>query len=180
MLDPARTRTGRLRLFLRDFRMVEANATFAEGQSLTMWLGQRRAWITLLDAEWVGTAERSAMVVLRVQQVLWVEAQGDGVSVVSSSAAPAPRDVEVRLEGGLVLRGQLPMHGGQRLPDYLEAVGSFVPLLHAQLLRSGRPPRKTNLVLRDMVIHRDSIQTVSEVSAPSLSELRAGVEEGLG
>jgi hypothetical protein len=145
--------------------MVEASATFAEGQSLTMWLTQRRAWITLLDAVWVGTTERSPMLVLRVQQVLWVEACDDSIGVVSSSAAPAARDVEVRLEGGLVLHGQLPLHAGQRLPDYLEAVGAFVPLLGAQLLRSGRPPRRTNLVMRDIVMHRDSIQTVAEASA---------------
>ncbi len=71
----------------------------------------------------------------------------------------------MRLEGGLILRGGVPAHPDQRLADWLEFAGPFVPLMRAHLLRSGRPPRRTNLVLRDVAIHRDGIQTVSEVDA---------------
>jgi hypothetical protein len=162
MLETSRTRTRRLRLFLRDFRVVEANASFADGQSLAHYLAQRRAWVTLLDAHWPGTGDRSPVIVLRVQQILWIETHNGEVPAVTSSAAPNPRGVDVRLDGGLVLRGWLPMMEGQRLADYLESAGGFVPLMEAHLLRSGRPPRKTNVVLRDVAINRDAIQTVSE------------------
>lgn len=155
--------TRRLRFFLRDFRMVEADAHFPRGQTLAAYLARRRGWVSLLDAHWIGTGERVPMVALRVRQVLWVEAR-DG-SVPAALPAGTPRDVEVRLEGGLIVRGQLPLHESQRLADYLEAAGPFVPLLSARLMRSGRPPRAANLTLRDVAINRDVIQTVAQ--APS-------------
>jgi hypothetical protein len=164
MLETARTRTRRLRLFLRDFRVVEANASFAAGQSLAHYLAQRRAWVTLLDAHWPGTGDRSPVIVLRVHQILWIETHNGEVPAVTSSAAPNPRAVEVRLDGGLVLFGCLPMLEGQRLADYLESTGAFIPLMQAHLLRNGRPPRKTNVVLHDVAINRDAIQTVSEAA----------------
>lgn len=154
--------TRRLRFFLRDFRMVEADAHFVEGQSLAAYMAQRRSWVNLLDADWIGTGERVGMVALRVGQILWVESRDGGVP--AASPAGTPREVEVRVEGGLIVRGRLPAHERQRLADYLESAGPFVPLLCAQLMRSGRPPRDANLTLRDVAINRDVIQTVSEVA----------------
>jgi hypothetical protein len=156
-----RTTIRRVRLFLRDFRVVEANATFANGQSLAHYLAQRRAWVTLLDAFWPGTGERAEVIVMRVQQVLWIETRNGEVPA-TSSLTRQPREVEVRVDGGLILRGQLPLHEGQRLADYLESAGPFVPLIQAHLLRSGRPPRSTNVLLRDVAINRDAIQTIAE------------------
>jgi hypothetical protein len=152
----------RLRFFLRDFRVVEADAHYVPGQALAAYLARRRNWVTLLDAHWIGTGERIRRVVLRIQQVLWVEARGELPAAVPAAGALL-RQVEVRLEGGLILHGSVPAHPRQRLADWLESAGPFVPLMAAHLLRSGRPPRSTNVVLRDVAIHRDGIQTVSEV-----------------
>ncbi len=162
-----RLQTRRLRFFLRDFRMVEASANIPDGQALAAYLARRRNWITLLDAHWIGTGETAPVVVLRLQQIQWVESRESGVPAAVPASASRPREVELRLEGGLVVRGQLPIHEGQRLADYLEAAGPFVPLMRAFLMRSGRPPRATNVVLRDVDIHRDVIQTVAEADEVS-------------
>lgn len=172
-MDATQLPTRRLRFVLRDFRVVEADAHYADGQAMASWLTRRRNWITLLDGHWIGTGERVSRVVLRIQQVLWVES-GDAVPAVLPAAGAVPREVEVRLEGGLVLRGSVPAHPNQRLADWLESAGPFVPLMRASLMRSGRPPRSTNLVLRDVAIHRDGIQTVSEL------ELVPGASPGAG
>lgn len=171
--------TRRLRFVLRDFRVVEADAHFVDGQALVQYLMRRRSWVTLLDALWIGTGERIARIVLRVQQILWVEARDD-VPAALPAAGARPRHVEVRLEGGLVLRGGLPVHENQRLADYLESAGDFVPLLGAHLMRSGRPPRTTNVVLRDVAIHRDGIQTVAEADlVPGAGTTGEGVAQDL-
>ena len=41
----------------------------------------------------------------------------------------------------------------------------FVPLRAAVLLRSGRPPRRANVVLGDIVVNQVAIQAMWEVSS---------------
>ncbi len=71
-MDATQLPTRRLRFLLRDFRVVEADAHYADGQPLAAYLARRRNWVTLLDAHWIGTGERVQRVVMRMQQVLWV------------------------------------------------------------------------------------------------------------
>jgi hypothetical protein len=84
------------------------------------------------------------------------------VPLVNTVPAAKPHGVEILLEGGLFLRGGLMLSPRQRLGDFLEAAGAFVPLHGVTLLRSGRPPRGHNVTWGDIVVNQDTIQAVWE------------------
>ena len=92
MPDSIKSPPRRLRLFLRDFRMLEASASLADGQSLTSFLSSRKNYLHLQDVRWTSTGERASFAVLRVAQLLWAAAPDGDVPHVSASLAPAPRD----------------------------------------------------------------------------------------
>jgi hypothetical protein len=156
--------TRRLRIFLRDFRMVEATVNLAVGQALTTYFASRRSYVSLRDARWAGTSQTVEHAALRVAQVLWAAAPGADVPLTNASITAPGREVELQLDGGLLVRGRLVIGQHQRTTDYLEAAGQFVPLLHALLLRSGRPPKQVNVTLGDIVLNQDAVQAVWEVS----------------
>jgi hypothetical protein len=164
MPDTLRTPPRRLRLLLRDFRMLEGSVSLPDGQSLTSFLSSRKSYLHLQDVRWTNTGERASFAVLRVAQLLWAASPDGDVTLVSASLSPEPRVVEIQVDGGLLVRAALHIGARQRLGDYLEAAGPFVPLGNAHLLRSGRPAKKANLILGDIVLHQDGIQAVWETS----------------
>jgi hypothetical protein len=163
MVDGNKTR--RLRFFLRDFRMVEAHVALADGQSLASCLTHRKAYINLQAALWQSTGERVDHAVLKIEQVLWAAAPDGDVPLVNAAFPLRPRAVDLQLEGGLLLRAGLNTGDRQRLGDYLESAGVFVPLREAVLLRSGRPPRRANVTLGDIVVNQLAIQSMWELSS---------------
>jgi hypothetical protein len=165
MVDANRPATRRLRFFLRDFRMVEASVALADGQSLTSCLTHRKAYINLQDARWQSTGDHVEHAVLKIEQLLWAAAPEHDVPLVNAQPPHPPRRVDIQLDGGLLLRGSLNSGDRQRLGDYLESAGSFIPLRDAVLLRSGRPPRKANVTLGDIVVNQAAIQAMWEVSS---------------
>ena len=162
-MEPGKSPTRRLRIFLRDFRMVEADVSLADGQSLTSYFASRKSYVNLIRAHWAGTGDDIDHAVLKVVQVLWAAAVEGDVPLTNASAAIRGRPVEIQLDGGLLVNGSLMLGAQQRLSDYLESAGQFLPLMGAQLLRSGRPPKKVNVNLGDVVLNQDSIQAVWEV-----------------
>lgn len=161
MPDSSRLPTRRLRLFLRDFRQVDAITRVAEGQSLTSFCASRRSYINLQEARWT-TGDAADFVVLRVSQLLWAASLDGDVPLVQPIPSAPGRIVEMHLDGGLFLRASLMTGPLQRLGDYLESAGQFIPLQHAQLLRTGRPPRDVNVVLGDITLNQDAIQAMWE------------------
>src|SRR5690606_11873044 len=151
--------------FLRDFRMVEAHVALAEGQSLTSCLTHRKTYINLQDALWQSTGEKVDHAVLKIDQVLWAAAPDGDVPLVNAALPQRPRMVDIQVDGGLQLRAGLNTGDRQRLGDYLESAGVFVPLRDAVLLRSGRPPRRANVVLGDIVVNQSAIQSMWEISS---------------
>lgn len=164
-MDTGKSPTRRLRIFLRDFRMVEATVNLADGQALASYFAHRKSYANLRGARWAGAGVDVAHAVLKVEQVLWAAAPDGDIPLTNASVASQGRRVEMQLEGGLLLRASLLMSDRQRLSDYLEAVGSFIPVLDAQLLRSGRPPKKVNVHLGAVVLNQDAVQAVWEVEA---------------
>jgi hypothetical protein len=175
MADAARLPRRKLRFFLRDFRLAEAFALLPDGLSLSSYLANRRGYLHLLDLQWHPSAERIDFAVLRTAQVMYAAAMEKGVPLVNTVPAAKPHGVEILLEGGLFLRGGLMLSPRQRLGDFLEAAGAFVPLHGVTLLRSGRPPRGHNVTWGDIVVNQDTIQAVweSDEWAPSPGERRA-------
>ena len=169
--------TRKLRLFLRDFRMIEATITVAENQALTTWLANRKSYVNLRGAKWASTDENIEHAVLKVQQVLWAASMDNDIPLTTAVTAVPPRLVEVQLEGGLLLRGGLSVGGNQRLSDYLDTHAQFIPIRNAVLLRSGRPPKEVNVTLGDVVLNQDAVQAMWEVEAQARGEA-ASVAEG--
>jgi hypothetical protein len=144
---------------------VEAQVSLAEKQSLSSYFVNRRGYVNLREATWGTTNETARHAALRIDQVLWAAAPDANVPLVAASGTIKPRDVEVQLEGGLLVRAGLTLGDRQRLSDYLEAAGKFIPLHNAMLLRSGRPAKEVNVALGDIVLNQDGIQAVWEVAA---------------
>jgi hypothetical protein len=145
--------------------MVESQVSWAEGQSLATYFANRKQYINLRDAHWASTQESAQHVALKVDQVLWVAAPDGDINLTSASMAPTERTVEIQLDGGLLLRAGLLIAARQRLSDYLESTQQFIPITSAQLLRSGRPPKKVNVTLGDIVLNQQAIQAVWEIVA---------------
>ena len=155
----------RLRLFLRDFRMIEATIGLNEGQSLTQYFASRKQYVNLRAAKWASSSDVTKHAVLKIDQVLWAAALDNDIPLINAMAQNAPREVEVQLDGGLLVRAGLNVGEGQRLIDYLESQPQFVPMRSAQLLRSGRPPKEVNVSLGDIVLNQVAIQAVWEMAA---------------
>ncbi|CAN5822217.1 hypothetical protein BH23GEM9_BH23GEM9_24410 [soil metagenome] len=181
-METGKSSTRRLRIFLRDFRMVEATVSLAEGQALAPYFSHRKSYVNLREARWVGTGDDVSHAVLKVQQVLWAAAPDGDIQLTNASVAPKAREVEIQLDGGLLVQGGLIMSEQQRLSDYLETAGPFIPMLTARLLRSGRPPRKVNMELGDVVLNQECIQAVWELAGQNramaaLAEASSSPEE---
>lgn len=160
----------RLRLFLRDFRMVEAQVSLAEGQSLMQYFASRKQYINLRGAKWASSQENINFAVLKIDQVLWAAALDNDIPLNNAMTQTLPREVEIQLDGGLLVRAGLNIGGGQRLSDYVESQPQFIPMRTAQLLRSGRPPKEVNVALGDIVLNQAAIQAMWEVAAQQQPE----------
>jgi hypothetical protein len=162
MADVTRLPSKRLRLFLRDFRMIEAQVNLAEGGALMQYFANRKQYVNLRGARWSSTSEDLRFVVLRVDQVLWAASMDNDIPLTPGTSA-SPREVELQLDGGLLVRGGMNISDGQRLADYMESQPQFLPVRGAQLLRSGRPPKEVNVALGDIVLNQSAIQAVWEL-----------------
>src|SRR5688572_12009404 len=165
MADLTKLHSRRLRLFLRDFRMVEAQISVSEGQPLMQYFASRKHYVTLRGAKWASTNENVQFAVLRVDQILWAAAMDNDIALTPGTVSAPAREVEMQLDGGLLVRAKLVLGENQRLADYLEAQPQFLPLRNAQLLRSGRPPKEVNMALGDVVLNQSAIQAVWETQA---------------
>lgn len=178
MPDNHRSPTRRFRLFLRDFRMIEAYVSVAEGQSLTSYFTNRRRYVNLRAAHWADATSDHTHAVLRIDQILWASAPDGDMSLVNASGLSTRREIETQLEGGLLLRGSLSLFQQQRLSDFLESTTPFIALQDATLLRSGRPPKQSNVHLGDIVVNQSALQAVWEVgpAGAPVSEIPSGIE----
>ena len=177
MADLTKLHSRRLRLFLRDFRMVEAQISVSEGQPLMQYFASRKHYVTLRGAKWASTNENVQFAVLRVDQILWGAAMDNDIALTPGNVSAPAREVEMHLDGGLLVRAKLVLGENQRLADYLEAQPQFLPLRNAQLLRSGRPPKEVNMSLGDVVLNQSAIQAVWETQAQRAADAESVREE---
>jgi hypothetical protein len=160
MPEQPRLPRRRLRLFLRDFRLVEGFAHMPESLTLAAYLANRRGYLHLLDLRWQPSGECAPFAVVRVSQLLYAASADKEVALVSTTPGLEPHRVELLLEGGLYVTGGMVLGPRQRLSDYLESAGAFVPVVGAELQKSGRPPRRQNVRWGDVVVNQDAIQAV--------------------
>lgn len=148
----------RLRLILRDHRVLTANARVAQGQDLFNYLASRTRYLNLTDVEWLGTREKVGFLGLKTDQILWAASEDGALSLTRGLAAKSAKRVELELEGGYLVAGGLLLIEDQRVSDYFRSAPRFVPLCDAALRPRERP-------LGDVVIHQDAIHIVREMPA---------------
>lgn len=158
MNSSASNPSRRLRLFLRDHRVLDANARVPRGQFLSTYLASRTRYVNLTGVDWLGTGDKVAHMALKVDRVLWASSEDGDLPLTGALAAVDARRVEVELEGGYLLSAGLLLGKNQRLSDYLQSAPAFVPLRAAELRPRGK-------ALGDIVVNQGAIQVVQEVSA---------------
>ncbi len=168
MSSPARNE-ARLRFFLRDFRVLEGLVGLGPGSSLIALLASRKGYVSLTDARWSGTADAVPHLVLRVDQVLWASAPAADVPLVNAHLATETTSTDLQIEGGILIRGRLPLAPHQRLGDYLDFAGPFIPLQHAVMLRSRQSGKPMEAALGDVVVSQSAIEAAWESSSPAAS-----------
>lgn len=163
MNDPGSRRPGknplrRLRFFLRDHRVLDAEARVPHGQSLSTYLASRTRYLNLTGIDWVGTRETIPHMALKVDSILWASARDKDVSLTGVVPGGAARRVDVELEGGYLLAAGIHLVDNQRLSDYLQSAPAFIPLRSAALQPRGR-------ALGDVAVNHRAIQSVREAAA---------------
>ena len=146
----------RLRLFLRDHRVLDASARVPQGQFLSTYLASRTRYVNLTSVEWMGTGEKVPHMTLKVDKILWASSEDGGLPLTNALAAAAARRVEVELEGGYLLLAGLLLVNNQRLSDYMQSAPAFVPLRNAELRPRGKG-------LGDIVVNQEAVQVVREI-----------------
>ncbi len=175
MSSPVRTES-RIRFFLRDFRVLEGHVGLGAGSSLIALLVSRKGYVSLTDAQWSGMPESFPHLVLRVDQILWASAPAGDVPLVNAHRAAETTATELQVEGGILVRGQLPLAPRQRLGDYLEFAGPFIPLQHAVMLRSHQTGKPMEAPLGDVAVSQSVIEAAWESIAAAPAE-EATVQE---
>lgn len=179
MSGPTRSES-RLRFFLRDFRVVEGVVGLGAGVSLISLLASRKGYISLTDAHWTGGERPLEHLVLRVAQVIWAAAPAGDVPLVNAPLAVDTTTADVQLDGGIVIRGGLPLAPHQRLGDYLESAGPFLPLQKAVLLRSRHGGKPVGAALGDIAISQAMIEGAWESLPAATLEPNATPEPATG
>lgn len=147
----------RIRLFLRDHRVLDANARVPRGQFLATYLASRTRYVNLTSVDWLGTGEEATHMALKVDKILWAASEDGELALTNARASGHARRVEIELEGGYLLAAGLLLIENQRLSDYLQSAPPFVPLQHAELRPRGKK-------LGDVVVNQNAIQVVREFS----------------
>jgi hypothetical protein len=146
----------RLRIFLRDHRVLDASARVPRGQFLSTYLASRTRYVNLMSSEWVGIGEQVGHMALKVDKILWAASEDGELPLTGAVDTPTPRTVEVELEGGYLVSAGLLLVENQRLSDYLQSAPPFVPLRNAELRPRGKK-------LGDVVVNQEAIQVVREI-----------------
>lgn len=148
----------RIRLFLRDHRILDADASVPDGQFLSTYLATRNRYVNLTAASWLGTGEDVPHLALKVDNILWAASQDGALRLTGAHAAVTARRVEVELEGGYMIAAGLLLVDNQRLTDYLQSAPSFVPLQDAELRPRGKK-------LGNVVVNQHAVQLVREIGS---------------
>ncbi len=173
---PTRSESRRLRFFLEDFRVLEGLVGLGAGASVISLLASRKSYISLTDAKWSGSQKSLPHLVLRVDQVVWAGAPNEDIPLVNAPAGGATTQADLQLEGGLILRGGLPLAPRQRLGDYLESAGPFVPVHKAVLLRSRHGGKPVGAALGEIAVRQSVIEAAWEVPLTAPPEDGAAAE----
>lgn len=149
-----------VRLRLRDGRALEGKIHVPEGQSAMGFLRLRRSFLNLTAVRWLGPGapdEELPHLGVRLSRILWLVPLDPTLPLQSAARPPdATREIELRIEGGLVLQVRIALAEEQRMSDFFDARPGFIAL------RSVRIGSATDVVDR-LVVNGDAIITIREL-----------------
>ena len=177
MTTPAASRTSqtkprRLHIMLRDGGVLDGGVYLTEGHALAPYLSSRKGgWMNIVNAVWLSEGQTHNHAVVQCDDILFASSPGRDVHVSLSVSGGAARDVDISLEDGTRVRGQLQLAARQRMSDYLSACGKFVPVLNATHLPSG-------VKLGDIALSAECVKAVRDArafdaSAPTPAQAKA-------
>lgn len=152
----ARLSPRQVRLLVRDGRMVTGRVYVAEAHSLLQYLTTRKTYANLVQVRYAkGDEAPLDHLALRVDSIVWASSADGDIPLVNHTAAAAPRPVLLHLPGGDVIQGELVLAPRQRLSDYVDTIGPFLPVHNAVMERTGQS-------LGDVAIHQTTVLGVRE------------------
>ncbi len=135
---PVQSRPRAVHLVLRDGDTVDGGIYLTDGQALAPYLGSRKnGWVNIVDATWGLEGELHKHAVLQTEHIVMASASRGDYPVVASTQNGVPRAVDILLEDGTRLQGNLLLGSKQRLSDYLAGTGTFIALLEASRVQDG-------------------------------------------
>jgi type II secretory ATPase GspE/PulE/Tfp pilus assembly ATPase PilB-like protein len=150
------TRPRGVQLCLRDQALVDGLLLAAEGTHLPSVLGNRKGWVNLTNVHFLNTGEKLPHIAVQTNRILWAASPNQDITLLPVTQGASSRSVEIQLEGGVVLRGDLSLAQNQRLSDYVGAFGDFIPLRDARLLPGGH-------AVGDVAVNREAIERLREI-----------------
>ncbi|MDH5233851.1 MAG: hypothetical protein OEW77_02760 [Gemmatimonadota bacterium] len=127
-----------MHIHLRDGDIVEGGIYLTDGQALAPYLASRKnGWVNIVNAVWLREGELHNHAVLQTDHVVIASSSHRDFPVISTTQSGVPRPVDVLLEDGTRIQGNLFLGHKQRLSDYLAGCGSFLALLDASRVQDG-------------------------------------------
>ena len=125
-------------IHLRDGDIVDGGIYLTDGQALAPYLASRKnGWVNVVNAVWLREGELHNHAVLQTDHVVMASASHRDIPVISETQNGVPRPVDILLEDGTRIRGNLLLGQRQRLSDYLAGCGKFLALLSASGVQDG-------------------------------------------
>jgi len=161
---PPASRPRRVHMILRDGAMLDGRIVIADGQTLAFHLGSRKGgWVSILDAVWAADDEHVPHVLLQADHLALAASSDRDIPVVTGTAVAVQRRVQITLENDVRLQGCLLLAEGQRLCDYLHAVGKFLPIAGTTRMSDGAEPG-------DIALNGAAIRLVRDLAVSEASE----------
>jgi type II secretory ATPase GspE/PulE/Tfp pilus assembly ATPase PilB-like protein len=144
------------RIVLRDGSVVEGDVHVTPGTSLARHLAAAGAWVNLTNASVPDRDEPVVHTAMQTGSILWAASLSDDLPVGTTLPDSSPRPVELALDGGMEICGTIHLPSAQRLSDFLEDSGPFLPLFDATLALGTAP-------LGDLVVSRSALHRIAEL-----------------
>jgi type II secretory ATPase GspE/PulE/Tfp pilus assembly ATPase PilB-like protein len=144
------------RIVLRDGSVVEGDVHVTPGTSLARHLSAAGAWVNLTNASVPDRDEPVVHTAMQTGSILWAASLSDDLPVGTTLPDSSPRPVELALDGGMEIAGTIHLPSAQRLSDFLEDSGPFLPLFDATLALGTAP-------LGDLVVSRSALHRIAEL-----------------
>jgi Type II secretion system (T2SS), protein E, N-terminal domain len=153
---PIQSRPRAVHLTLRDGDTVDGGIYLNDGQALAPYLGTRKhGWVNIVNAVWGLEGEVHRHAVLQTEHIVIASSTNQDYPIVASTPNATARAVDILLEDGTRLQGNLLLGAKQRLSDYLAGTGTFFALLGASRVQTGD-------ALGDVAVNAGSVKAVRD------------------